>query len=148
MRRHNLTALLVSSYRKGRQRAIKSAPCEVKIASRRRRRISTVFGLVLGGLHLPAIGDGPGAQHGTPTVCRTPCHADPHSHVRDKPSLKGFGARSVRRGIPTDEGSNSSPAPQNKEPDESFNGRCTQPTTLRNTSHSNRGHQCHVEKRS
>src|SRR5678815_993870 len=96
--RQDLSALHVSRYRKDRQRTVKSAPCEVKSASRRRRRISTVFGLVLGGLHLPAIGDGPGAQHGTPTVCRTPCHADPHSHVRDKPSLKGFGARSVRRG--------------------------------------------------
>jgi hypothetical protein len=55
VRWQTLTTLLVSSYRKGRQRAIKSAPSEVKIASRRRRGIPAVFGFVLGGLHLPAI---------------------------------------------------------------------------------------------
>ena len=32
-----LSALHVSRYRKDRQRTVKSAPCEVKIASRRRR---------------------------------------------------------------------------------------------------------------
>jgi hypothetical protein len=55
VRWQNLAALLVSSYRKGRQHAIKSAPWEVKIASRRRRGIPAVFGFVLGGLNLPAI---------------------------------------------------------------------------------------------
>src|SRR5689334_1924360 len=86
---------------------IVNAPSRVLLARSRSSQdnpegIPTLFGLVFGDLHLQFVtATALPPDIGTPTLSRTPCHADPRSHLRDKPSLQGFGARSVRRRVPT-----------------------------------------------